>query len=77
MEHANRHQNQLISRLINKKHNSGSENGDHKITAAEFDELLSEYDAVTDITVAALAPELIAAYPDAKVILNRREDLDA
>ena len=33
--------------------------------------------AVTDAPAACFAPELIQAYPDAKVVLNLRRDLDA
>lgn len=33
--------------------------------------------AVTDAPAACFAPELIEAYPDAKVVLNLRRDLDA
>ena len=33
--------------------------------------------AITDLPAARFAPELIAAYPNAKVILNKRDDADA
>lgn len=33
--------------------------------------------AVTDAAASVFAAELIAAYPDAKVVLNQRRDLDA
>ncbi|KAH6672390.1 hypothetical protein B0J14DRAFT_701458 [Halenospora varia] len=39
----------------------------------EFDKLLGNYDAVTDCPCANFAEELIAAYPNAKVILTTRE----
>jgi hypothetical protein len=38
----------------------------------EFDKLLSAYDVVTDLPGCIFAKELIAAYPDAKVILTNR-----
>lgn len=40
-----------------------------------FDRILGEYDATTDIPAAWFAPEVLAAYPNAKVILNRRRDV--
>ncbi|MCJ1226685.1 hypothetical protein MMC12_003338 [Toensbergia leucococca] len=43
---------------------------------AEFDSLLGHCMAVSDMPCAAFAPELIAAYPNAKVILTNR-DVDA
>ncbi|GAB7324704.1 hypothetical protein MBLNU13_g08569t1 [Cladosporium sp. NU13] len=43
---------------------------------SEFDQLLGHCQAVTDIPAACFAPELIAAYPEAKVILSNR-DIDA
>ncbi|CAH0046122.1 unnamed protein product [Clonostachys solani] len=51
--------------------------GDCKITAAEFDEVLGHCTAVTDAAGSVFAAELIEAYPDAKVILNIRRDEDA
>ena len=51
--------------------------GDVRITAADFDQVLGESVAITDIDAAAFASELIAAYPNAKVILNMRRDADA
>jgi len=41
--------------------------------AIEFDKLLSDYDAVSDVPAVLFAPELLAAYPDAKVILTTRD----
>ncbi|KAF7195670.1 hypothetical protein HII31_02988 [Pseudocercospora fuligena] len=40
---------------------------------AEFDKLLSRYDAVTDAPAVNFSSELIAAYPEAKVILSKRD----
>jgi hypothetical protein len=74
----NRHQKCSISKLIRKKFENTSKNGNITFTAQEFDdELFGEYDALTDMPIALLARELIEAYPDAKVILNRRKDIDA
>ena len=42
-------------------------------TAEDFDQALWRYDAVTDIPACIFADELIAAYPDAKVILTERD----
>ncbi|KAG9496089.1 hypothetical protein J7337_012665 [Fusarium musae] len=43
----------------------------------EFDEILRHSVAVTDAAASVVAAELIAAYPDAKVVLDYRKDLDA
>jgi hypothetical protein len=55
----------------------GSLDGNTTITAADFDALLGHSVAVTDAAASVFAAELVAAYPDAKVILNYRKDLDA
>ena len=47
------------------------------LNATEFDKVLGDCAAVTDIPCAGFAHELIATYPDAKIILNYREDIDA
>ncbi|KAK3304741.1 uncharacterized protein B0T15DRAFT_419070 [Chaetomium strumarium] len=47
------------------------------ITAAEFDELLGHSVAVTDAAASVFAAEMVAAYPEAKVVLNMRRDVDA
>lgn len=47
------------------------------ITAEEFDSIIGHCVAITDQPAASFAPELIAAYPDAKVILNVRRDVEA
>lgn len=39
----------------------------------EFDKILGEYDCVADVPCICFAEELIAAYPDAKVILSTRD----
>ncbi|KAL8791805.1 MAG: hypothetical protein Q9195_005614 [Heterodermia aff. obscurata] len=41
---------------------------------AEFDKLLSNYSAVTDIPCIMFTEELLAAYPDAKVLLTTRNE---
>jgi hypothetical protein len=68
------HRMQAWVRLARKKW-YGDKTGDCTITAAEFDALLGHSVAVTDAAASCFAAELIAAYPDAKVILNVR-DLD-
>jgi hypothetical protein len=54
----------------------GARDGDCHISAAEFDELLGHCVAVTDAASSVFAVEMIEAYPDAKVVLNVRRDLD-
>lgn len=46
------------------------------ISAEEFDGVLGHCRAVTDSPASAFAYDLICAYPEAKVILNKRPDLD-
>ena len=46
------------------------------ITARDFDELLGHATAVTDAAASCFAAEMIAAYPDAKVVLNMRRDVE-
>ena len=43
----------------------------------EFDRVIGDCEAVTDLPCAAFGPELLRAYPDAKVVLNRRRDVEA
>ncbi|KAF9892502.1 hypothetical protein FE257_001611 [Aspergillus nanangensis] len=56
---------------------AGTTDGDVHIPAADFDVLLGHSDAVIDSAAFFFAAELIEAYPDAKVVLNTRRDLDA
>ncbi|KAL1795999.1 hypothetical protein ACET3X_006223 [Alternaria dauci] len=42
----------------------------------ELDKLLADYDAVMDIPGCVFAPQLVEAYPDAKVILTKRKYKD-
>ncbi|OAA71436.1 hypothetical protein ISF_01987 [Cordyceps fumosorosea ARSEF 2679] len=51
--------------------------GPGSLTAADFDQVIGHCAAITDHAAAAFALDLIAAYPDAKVILNVRKDVDA
>lgn len=69
-------QSQRWARLARRKFFGNDDNGDCTITAAEFDEVLGHSMAVTDAAGSCFAAELIKAYPDAKVILNKRSDLD-
>lgn len=55
----------------------GAPDGECTITTAEFDVLLGHSVAVTDAASSVFAVEMIAAYPEAKVILNTRTDLEA
>jgi hypothetical protein len=50
--------------------------GQH-ISRAEFDHVFGDYEALTDIPAAWFATDLLRAYPEAKVILNRRRDVHA
>lgn len=47
------------------------------LNTTEFDKVLGDCTAVTDLPSATFAIELLRAYPEAKVVLNRRDDLDA
>ncbi|KAI1346430.1 hypothetical protein F5Y01DRAFT_308270 [Xylaria sp. FL0043] len=68
--------NIVWTRLYMKKY-FGSEDGKTNITTEDLDAVLGDSVAVTDAPAAMFAKDLIAAYPDAKVILNIRPDLDA
>ncbi|KAK7432947.1 hypothetical protein QQZ08_000418 [Neonectria magnoliae] len=48
-----------------------------RLCPADFDAVLGHSVAVTDAAASVFAAELIAAYPEAKVVLNCRKDLDA
>ncbi|KAL4807884.1 hypothetical protein BDV18DRAFT_109672 [Aspergillus unguis] len=66
-------------RLLKKKYKTPPAPGSPpttKLTASDFDTILGDSVGVCDLIAAEFAPELIAAYPDAKVILNTRKDLD-
>lgn len=65
-------------RLAQKKHHAPSRPGDEpRVTREDFDELIGHCVAVTDAAASCFAPEMIAAYPEAKVVLNVRRDADA
>lgn len=66
-----------MSLLARKKFCDGPKDGSVGFTAEDFDQLYGSYDAVTDVPGYSLARELILTYPEAKVILNVRNDLDA
>lgn len=51
--------------------------GNTNFTADDFDPIIGHSVAVADAAGSVFAAELIGAYPDAKVILNYRKDLDA
>ncbi|PWY61993.1 hypothetical protein BO83DRAFT_404154 [Aspergillus eucalypticola CBS 122712] len=66
---------QLCAELVRRKYN-GARDGDVHITSAEFDILVGDSQAVVDLCI-LFALELLAAYLDAKVVLNVRPDADA
>jgi hypothetical protein len=67
-----------IYRLLQKKYNTKPVNGQtSKLNAEDFDTVLCDCVGVSDLMAAEFAPELIAAYPNAKVILNTRRDIDS
>jgi len=47
------------------------------LTAEKFDTILGDLEAITDTPANMFGEELMLAYPDAKIILNRRQDLNA
>ena len=63
-------------RLIRRKYHP-LQSDPHNWRAADFDPLLGNCRAITDMPAALFSRELMEAYPDAKVILNVRKDLDA
>lgn len=67
---------QHCAELVKRKFH-GARDGDVHISSAEFDKLIGDKQAVIDTLSMLFAPELVAAYPDAKVVLNTRGDLDA
>ncbi|KAL5363311.1 P-loop containing nucleoside triphosphate hydrolase protein [Aspergillus floccosus] len=65
------HQWTLLARR--KWGDKGSVPGASGLGREDFDALLGHCEAITDQPGSYFAPELIAAYPEAKVILNRRD----
>lgn len=59
--------------LATRKYSASAE----PIKAEDFDRIIGHCVAITDLPAAFFAKELIAAYPEAKVILNVRKDVDA
>ncbi|KAI8653689.1 hypothetical protein LRP88_00574 [Fusarium phalaenopsidis] len=55
----------------------GPLDGNTKFTQEDFDAVMGHSTAVTDAAGSVFAAELIEAYPNAKVVLNYRKDLDA
>ncbi|CAG9953277.1 unnamed protein product [Clonostachys rosea f. rosea IK726] len=53
------------------------EGGDVQLTAEDFDKVMGHAVAVADAPASVFAAELIQAYPEAKIILNHRKDIDA
>ncbi|CAG8051570.1 unnamed protein product [Penicillium olsonii] len=68
---------EAIYKLLQKKYTTVSDAASKmKLTAEDFDTVLVNSVGVSDLFAAEFAIELIEAYPDAKVILNVRRDLD-
>jgi hypothetical protein len=63
--------------LLARRKFRGAPDGDVHISRSEFDALLGNAEALVDVGASAFAPQLLEAYPDVKVILNTRRDLDA
>lgn len=55
----------------------GPLDGNTTFTREDFDAVMGHSTAVTDAAGSVFAAELIEAYPDAKIVLNHRKDLDA
>ncbi|KAK5069247.1 hypothetical protein LTR24_010722 [Lithohypha guttulata] len=45
------------------------------ITTEDFDQVFGNYDVLVDVPAIWFATDLLKAYPDAKVVLNRRKDV--
>lgn len=58
-------------------HHAKATDNHSALTARDFDKALGNCMAVTDAPSCMFAPELIRAYPDAKIIINKREDVEA
>lgn len=68
---------ETIYKLLQKKYTTAAKAGaTNKLTAEDFDTVLLNSVGVSDLFAAEFAPDLIEAYPSAKVILNVRRDLD-
>ena len=67
----------IIWHRLRLKQEHGRRTGKSCLSAADFDQVIGHCAAITDHAAAAFAPELIAAYPEAKVILNIRKDREA
>ncbi|RAL10231.1 sulfotransferase family protein [Aspergillus homomorphus CBS 101889] len=65
---------QAWAKLVQRKYATP---GDDPVTREEFDALLGPCDVVIDSAPALFTSEIIQAYPEAKVILNTRRDVDA
>lgn len=68
---------EAIYKLLQKKYTASDTAPTPKLTAEDFDTVLLNSVGVSDLFAAEFALELIDAYPDAKVVLNVRHDLDA
>ncbi|KAF2007259.1 hypothetical protein P154DRAFT_541477 [Amniculicola lignicola CBS 123094] len=73
----NRWQKGAHCKLVCKRYGNTSTTGDNDLMLEDFEEVFPGYDALTDMPIPLFASELVVAHPDAKVILNRRLDVDA
>ena len=69
------HRIQAWARLARKKW-YGANSGETDISAADFDAIIGHAVAVSDAPASVFAADIIAAYPDARVVLNTRRDLN-
>ena len=53
------------------------DNNEGFLTRAQFDKVIGDCEATTDLPSAAFGIELLRAYPEAKVILNQRKDVES
>lgn len=65
-----------LAKVMRKKWR-GPPDGESHLTAADFDALFGHAEAVVDVPATFAFPELFTAFPDTKVILNTRRDLNA
>lgn len=46
-------------------------------TTEDFDQIYRDFGAISELPAITMVPEILAAYPDAKVVLVERQDIDA
>ncbi len=65
----------LVRKFYSSSSLPNSSTANTTITTSDLDAILGDCMAMTDIPAVLFGPELLAAYPAAKVILNRRSDV--